>query len=218
LIEVLLNIKNYRNELEHLITKVFVPAGHTITKKIELDSVPESVKYEALVFSLDNKNIVYRKGRVTPDRPGAYLAIWQRPYSPNMNGSKPIPIRCNEIDYLFVQVTRHCGGIDNEESIQDSNSGIFIFPVSLLIEKGIVSSEKSRGKTGFRVFPPWSQDRGVVGTKVFSDSGKKTQRWQLPYFLTIDENGLIDSCELNNLLKHDNVDSHATYQSMASNV
>jgi len=79
---------------------------------------------------------------------------------------------------------------------------MFIFPISLLIAKGIVSSVKNKGKTGFRVFPPWSQDRGISGSKVFSESGKKTQRWQIPFFVEIDENGLIDPCELNKLLSH----------------
>jgi hypothetical protein len=78
--------------------------------------------------------------------------------------------------------------------------GMFIFPVSLLIKKGIICGDKSKGKNGFRVFPPWSQDRGKVGTQVFSDSGKKTQRWQLPYFVSIDENGLIDPVKLNSLI------------------
>jgi len=36
--------------------------------------------------------------------------------------------------------------------------------------------------------------------KVFSESGKKTQRWQLPYYIEIDNNGLIDSCNLNKIL------------------
>ncbi len=58
---------------------------------------------------------------------------------------------------------------------------------------------------GFRVFPPWSQDRGVVGTKVFSDYGKKTQSWQLPYFLAIDEGGLIDPNELNRVFSHNDI-------------
>ncbi|WP_392339283.1 MepB family protein [Moritella marina] len=62
-----------------------------------------------------------------------------------------------------------------------------------------MSSEQSKGKTGFRVFPPWSQDRGVTGTKVFSESGKKTQRWQFPYFVEIDD-GLIDPKKLNEIL------------------
>jgi len=139
---------------------------------------------------------------VTPDRPGAFLAVWQRPSSPSINGTKPIPLRFNELDYLFVQVERHPDALNSTEPMQGSNNGMFIFPVSVLIEKGIVSSEKSKGKTGFRVFPPWSQDRGVVGTKVFSESGKKTQRWQLPYFLTIDEGGIIDPRELNRVFGH----------------
>jgi len=164
---------------------------------IELDPVPESAKYEALVFSLDDKNIVFRKGKVTPDRPGAFLAVWRRPSSPAINNNKPIPFKTDELDYLFVQVEGYSNPTDNTESLNEPKHGIFIFPVSLLIEKGIISSSDRKGKTGFRVFPPWSQDRGVVGTKVFSESGKKTQRWQLPYFLEIDKKGLIDPSELN---------------------
>lgn len=195
--------QNYRDKLEYLLIKEFVPAGYKITKNVELDIVPESSKYEALNFALNDRNIVYRKGKVTSDRPGAFLAVWNRPPSENINGNKPIPLKSNELDYLFIQVESHSN--ITEELEHNSKYGMFIFPVSLLIEKGIVSSTKRKGKTGFRVFPPWSQDRGVIGTKVFSESGKKTQRWQLPYFLEIDEDGLIDSCELNKVLNHKNM-------------
>jgi len=201
---VFLKNKNYSDELKSFLITNFLPSGHKITKNIKLDTVPESSKYEALIFGLDDKNIFFRKGKVTPDRPGAYLAVWQRPSSPTMNGNKPIPFRYNELDYLFVKVQEHSNVTSAEGSMKNPNYGMFIFPVSLLIEKGIVSSIKNKGKTGFRVFPPWSQDRGVVGTNVFSESGKKTQRWQLPYFLEIDENGLIDPYELNNVLSHKN--------------
>lgn len=190
--------KNYRDELESLLVNVFVPAGYQITKKVELDSVPETSKYEALNFSLNDKSIVYRKGKVTSDRPGAFLAVWQRPHSLDVTGNKPIPLTPNELDYLFIQVESHSN--ISEELEQRSKYGMFIFPISLLIAKGIVSSVKNKGKTGFRVFPPWSQDRGISGTKVFSESGKKTQRWQIPFFVEIDENGLIDPYELNKLL------------------
>ncbi|WP_295033990.1 MepB family protein [Shewanella sp.] len=197
--------KNYRDELESLLVKVFVPAGYKITKKVELDPVPESSKYEALNFSLNDRSIVYRKGKVTADRPGAFLAVWQRPdlEDEDDNGNKPIPLTSSELDYLFIYVESHSNISETLE--HSSKYGMFIFPASLLIEKGIVSSVKSKGKTGFRVFPPWSQDRGIVGTKVFSESGKKTQRWQIPFFLEIDDNGLIDSCELNILLNNKRV-------------
>jgi len=183
-----LNVKNYRDEVESLLRKYFSPLGYKITKAVELDSVPENSKYEALIFSLNERRIVYRKGNVTPDRPGAFLSVWQRPVLETDNGNKPIPLKSDELDYLFIQVE------------DESDRGLFIFPVATLKEKGIVSSATKKGKTGFRVFPPWSQDRGVVGTKVFSESGKKTQRWQLPYFIGIDKDGSIDSSELKKIL------------------
>ncbi|PHR72416.1 MAG: hypothetical protein COA66_06810 [Arcobacter sp.] len=192
--------KNYCADLESLLAKIFVPSGYQITKKVDLDPLPESSKYEALNFSLNNKRIVYRKGKVTSHRPGAFLALWKRPVLEDNMGNKPMPLTSSELDYLFIQVESHTSILEGLEL--GSQDGMFIFPVSVLIEKGIVSSSKSKGKTGFRVFPPWSQNRGIVGTKVFSESGKKTQRWQIPFFLKIDENGLIDSYELNKLLNH----------------
>lgn len=189
--------KKYREEVESLLIKVFVPTGYQITKKIELDPVPESSKYDGLNFALNGRSIIYRKGKVTSDRPGAFLAVWHRPLSSDSN--KPIPLAAKEFDYLFVHVENYSNLSELEHR---TKHGMFIFSVSLLIEKGIVSSVTSKGKTGFRVFPPWCQDRGVIGTKVFSESGKKTQCWQLPFFLDIDENGLIDSCKLNKLLNY----------------
>jgi len=193
----------YRDELEALLASAFVPAGYKLTRAVEFDSGLERPKYDALHFSLNNKNIVYRKGKVTPDRPGAFLAIWQRPLSGNVNGNKPIPLTSSELDYLFIKVESHSNL--SEEFEHNQEYGMFVFPVSLLVERGIVSSTNSKGKTGFRVFPPWSQDRGVNGTKVFSDSGKKTQRWQLEFFLEIDANGSIDSRDINRVLSYKGV-------------
>lgn len=213
--------KHYRDQLTVLLTEQFLPAGYKITMAVQLDPVPKNAKYDALNFSLDGRNIAYRRANVTADRPGAFLAFWQRPpqlsaavvQSPNSN--KPIPFKSDEIDYLFVQVANHSEQsisrqssdkepsdkqLSNKQAAHTALSGMFIFPVSVLIEKGIVSSVNAKGKTGFRVFPPWSEDRGEKGTQVFSASGKKTQRWQLPYFLTIDDTGFIDTAKLKAIL------------------
>ena len=200
--------KHYRDELSSLLIKQFVPAGYKITKDVQLGPVPESAKYDALCFALDGRTIVYRKGKVTPDRPGAFLAVWQRPSTvshsqiESTNSNKPIPFNTAELDYLFVSVVSHCDDAHARETVQGVKSGLFIFPVAVLIEKGIVSSVKTKGKTGFRVFPPWSENRGVIGTQLFSAAGKKTQRWQLPYFLSIDDNGVIEAEKLNLILSH----------------
>ena len=198
-----MSIKNYRHEFNSFLIQQIVPLGYRVTRNVELDSVPENSKYEALNFSLDERKIVYRKGKVTSDRPGAFLSIRQRPSLENNNGNKPIPLSSNDFDYLFVQVENYSN--ITEELEHNSKYGMFIFPISILIEKGIVSSLKNKGKTGFRVFPPWSQSRGLNGTKVFSESGKRTQRWQLPYFLAIGEDGSIDSSRLLKILKHESV-------------
>lgn len=184
---------NYIEHLNTLLVSAFVRVGYVITQKVSLSSEPESIKYHALQFTLNDNKIVYRKGKVTLDRPGAFLSLWQRPQSESSN--KPIPLTQAELDYLFVQVEHEAEGVDST-----SKSGLFIFPVSVLIQKGIVSSVNHKGKTGFRVFPPWSQDRGTEGTKVFSVSGKKSQRWQSAFYVEIDKNGLIDSSKLNVLL------------------
>jgi len=189
---------SYPLELQTLLAKSFVPAGYTITRSIERDPIPEAAKYAALSFALNEHNIIYRKAKVTPDRPGAFLAVWQRPMTQEANDNKPIPFQTGDLDYLFVQIASHSElSGDNKQDIQH---GMFIFPVSLLVAKGVVSSPTKKGKTGFRVFPPWSQNRGIAGTKVFSESGKKTQRWQLPYFVEIDSEGFIDSSDLNKRL------------------
>jgi len=185
-----LKIANYHHELESLLINNFLPIGYRITKNIEVDSIPENSQYEALFFALNQKNIIYRKGKVTPDRPGAFLSLWKRPLSSSIN-NKPIPFHSNDLDYLFIKVDEY-----SNTTINNKRSGIFILPVSLLSNKKIVSSDKNKGKTGFRIFPPWSQDRGNEKTQIFSESAKKTQRWQLPYFLEFNNDGSINSNDL----------------------
>jgi hypothetical protein len=196
--------RHYYNELTSILTRSFTPTGYTLTKAIELDPIPESVKYNGLIFSLNEQKIIYRRGKITTNRPGAFLAIWRRPFPACTVSNKPIPFKSNELDYLFVQVEEELTTANGKILNSKPKSGFFIFPVSLLMKHGIVISEKAKGKTGFRVFPPWSQDRGDVGTKVFSASAKKTQRWQLPYFIEINDDGLIDSNQLNKIFEPNN--------------
>jgi hypothetical protein len=195
--------RHYYNELTSILTRNFTPAGYKLTKAIELDPIPESAKYNGLILSLNEQKIIYRQGKITTDRPGAFLAIWRRPVLACTDNNKPIPLTHSDIDYLLVKVEDSI--LTNSDMLLNKQrSGFFIFPVALLIKQGIVTSKKSTGKTGFRVFPPWSQDRGDAGTKVFSESAKKTQRWQLPYFIEINDDGLIDSNQLNKIFEPNN--------------
>jgi len=185
-----LKANTYYEEFVALLTDFFVSNGHVLTSKVELDPTPESKRYSGLIFSLDGKKCIYRKANITPERPGAFVALWKRPSPMNLindEHQKPIPLTSDELDYLFIQVEQpadFCGEVGTEHFPQ---VGLFIFPVSLLMEKGVIASITKKGKTGFRVFPPWTKDRGKAGIHVFSASAKKTQRWQQPYFVVLDE-------------------------------
>ena len=66
---------------------------------------------------------------------------------------------------LVVISTRH-----------NNNYGQFIFPKSILSKHEIIANNK-KGKLAFRVYPPWDI--------TINKQAKKTQKWQLQYFLEI---------------------------------
>ena len=174
--------KNYLDELTFLLIKEFVPVGYKITRKVELDPLPESAKYEALNFHLNDRRIVYRKGKITSDRPGAFLAVWQRPPLENLtsNKPKPIPLTSDDLDYLFIHVESHSNISEGLE--HRSKYGMFIFPVSLLVEKGILASVKSKGKTGFRVFPRGAKIEGMLVLRYFLSQVRKPNAGKYHFF------------------------------------
>ena len=67
---------------------------------------------------------------------------------------------------------------------QESFLGQFVFPKSVLSEKGIVSKNGKGGKRAIRVYPPWDN--------VISSQAKKTQKWQLEYFLEVPQTKPVD--------------------------
>lgn len=190
-----MNEKIRTEELTDLLREMFSPSDYKLISDLKLDPVPENSKYSSFNFSFNNLEVVYRKAKVTPDRPGAFVTLWQRPSTPSVN-NKPIPLNSSQLNYIMIRVQKYADNLDQKGVVEE---GLFIFPVALLVKRDIISSKESKGKTGFRVFPPWSGDRGNEGMKVFSASGKKTQAWQLPYFVEIDNNKKIDKMTLNKI-------------------
>jgi len=187
---------NSRNELTTLLQTSFASLGYKLPSADELVSHGHNAQYHGYAFTLNQKRIIYRKAKVTPDRPGAFLALWKRPA--DCKNNKPIPLN-DEFDYLLVEVNSE-GLTSSNNQVANSQSGLFIFPVELLVKKGIVTSTNRKGKTAFRVFPPWSESRALSGSGVFSNAAKSTQRWQCDYFLQQDQYGLVDLIKLNKIL------------------
>jgi hypothetical protein len=136
----------------------------------------ESIEYGACSFELDCKKIQHRVSKITPTKNGQFVTIWKR----NQNGITE-PFDSNDkIDFIII--TARSG----------ENLGQFIFPKSILADKGIITQNGKSGKRGIRVYPPWDKPE--------SKEAEKTQSWQLQYFLTITTDGLTDIDLVKNLL------------------
>jgi hypothetical protein len=136
----------------------------------------ESMEYGACSFELDGKKIEHRTSKITPAKTGQFVTLWKR----NQNGITE-PLDSND-PINFVIITAR----------NDDKLGQFIFPTTVLAEKGIITQNGKSGKRGFRVYPPWDIPK--------SKQAEKTQNWQKNYFLTIKEGGFTDFGLANKLL------------------
>ncbi len=124
----------------------------------------ESLEYGACSFKLSGNKIQHRVSKITPTKTGQFVTIWKR----NKNGiTEPFDSKDN---FDFVIITSVC----------NENIGQFIFPKSILVEKGIITNNNNEGKRGIRVYPSWD--------KTTSKQAEKTQKWQINYFLNISRN------------------------------
>ena len=127
--------------------------------KLEL----ESKKYNACRFKLNGQNIICRNAKITSKKVGQFVTFWKR------NGSGPIE-PFNETD----QINFYTINVRTENQL-----GQFVFPKSVLMKKGIISTKNKEGKRAFRVYPNWD--------KAKNKQAKRTQKWQLDYFYQINE-------------------------------
>ncbi|SMD10042.1 MepB family protein [Pedobacter nyackensis] len=128
----------------------------------------ESVEYGACKFILNGKTVQHRISKITPTKTGQFVTIWKR----NKNGiTEPFDIS-DDLDFIII--TARSG----------DNFGQFIFPKSVLADKGIITRNGKEGKRGIRVYPPWDN--------ATNKQAIKTQSWQIKYFLTIKNDDSFD--------------------------
>jgi hypothetical protein len=119
----------------------------------------ESKNYNACTFELNNLKIIFRKAKITPTKIGQFVTLWKRN---KQKITEPFSVS-DEFDFVIIYVKA------------EHNSGQFVFPKSVLIENGIISSDKKEGKRGFRVYPIWEI--------AINKQAIQTQKWQLNYFV-----------------------------------
>ncbi|WP_246484923.1 MepB family protein [Virgibacillus salarius] len=121
----------------------------------------QNYNYEGVSFSVLDYNYRSRLAKLTPKKKGYFVVFWEK----NTNNQNQAYSYYESPNKIIVTV------IDNELK------GQFIFPKSVLLKHGILSSEASKGKMAIRVYPAWENE--------LNRSATKTQKWQINYFIDV---------------------------------
>ncbi len=153
--------------------QLYKPCGLQLTDfKVE----EESIEYEACRFKLNELSITYRAAKITPTKIGQFVTIWKR----NDQGITEPFHSSDDIDAIIISVRN------------GENFGQFIFPKTVLVDKGIISTNEKEGKRGIRVYAPWD--------KTINKQAITTQSWQTNYFVSIKNNQISDNDLVRTLL------------------
>lgn len=158
-------LKLIHSDLKVVKEAVYDKCGFDLTN---LNQDLENTQYGACSFKLNKKSIQYRTSKITPKKTGQFVAIWKR----NKDGiTEPYDIN-DDLDFIIVT------------SKSGNNFGQFVFSKSVLADNGILTKNGKEGKRGIRVYPPWD-----IAT---NKQALKTQSWQTKFFLTINNDNLLD--------------------------
>ncbi|MFB0945383.1 MAG: MepB family protein [Spirosomataceae bacterium] len=99
----------------------------------------ESTEYAACKFGLNKLQIIGRNAKITPRKVDQFVTFWKR----NGNGRiEPF----EELDYFDFYVVN----VRTKNTTEQ-----FVFPKSVLMQKGIISTDKKEGKRAFWIYPKW---------------------------------------------------------------
>jgi len=145
-----------RNEDSDVIGKILEPLGLFKTSSLEKDV--ESREYGGSDVCLNGQRIKFRCGKITPTKNGQFVTLWAR----DGKGTRPYDEK-DGVELIVVTIGDGAG------------HGHFMFPKTVLMQRGIISSAGKGGKRGIRVYPPW--------VRTESKQASATQDWQVKYFL-----------------------------------
>ncbi|PFL17145.1 mep operon protein MepB [Bacillus cereus] len=130
----------------------------------------QNSEYAGGIFQLNNRSIRFRVSKITPNKIGQFVSFWEKDASMK-NQAFPYDSAPN-----LLVIT----------CIADIKLGQFIFPKEILLKEKILKTQNQKGKMAMRVYPIWD--------KPVSNQAKKSQLWQLQYFVDLSdaENVAID--------------------------
>ncbi|WP_141539972.1 MepB family protein [Bacillus cereus] len=157
-------MNNFNDTIRDLNNIVYKPNNLMITN---LKEEKQNAEYAGCLFHLNNKTIRFRKSKVTPNKIGQFVSFWEK--DENMR-NRAFPYEAAP-DLLVITC------------IADNKLGQFIFPKEILLKEKILRTQSQTGKMAMRIYPVWDT--------TVSNQAKRSQTWQLHYF--------VDLSDINNL-------------------
>jgi hypothetical protein len=152
-------------DLINTIDRVFKPLLFNYSTPI-VDK--ENIEYGAYFFELNSAPVIFRSAKITPTKVGQFVTLWKR----SLGGPiEPYDI-ADQFEFFIIATS------------SGDNSGSFIFPKAALLKHDVISKNGLGGKRGIRVYPPWDI--------AINNQARKSQKWQLEYFLDLARNKPVD--------------------------
>ncbi|MGG5735720.1 MULTISPECIES: MepB family protein [Bacillus cereus group] len=160
----MIDFSNIVGKLDEMIYK---PNNLFVTNQKE---EKQNLEYAGGIFQLNNRSIRFRVSKITPNKIGQFVSFWEKDAS-----MKNQAFSYDSAPNLLVITC-----------IADNKLGQFIFPKEILLKEKILKTQNQKGKMAMRVYPIWD--------KPVSNQAKKSQLWQLQYFVDLSdaENVAID--------------------------
>ena len=155
------------------VNELLYKPNHLVMKNIKEEN--QNADYGAGVFELNSKTVRFRVAKITPTKIGKFVAFWEKD---EVNKNQAFSYD-NATDLLVVNTFNEKGDF-----------GQFIFPKEVLLKQNVLKTTDSKGKMAIRVYPRWDN--------TISKQATATQKWQLQYFISMND---IKSISRHELLK-----------------
>ena len=153
-------MNNFSNIIKKMDNMIYKPNNLLIT---DIKEEKHNSEYAGGIFRLNNKTIRFRLSKITPNKIGQFVSFWEK----NENMKNQAFSYEAAPDLLVITC------------IDDNKLGQFIFPKEALLNEKILKTQKQKGKMAMRVYPIWD--------KPVSNQAKKSQIWQLHYFIDLSD-------------------------------
>jgi len=156
------------------VNEFFYEPNHLTIKAIREET--QNSDYGAGIFQLNSKSVRFRVAKITPTKIGQFVAFWEKDLD-NKNQAFSFE---NATDLLVINIFTN----------NNHYFGQFVFPKEVLVKQNILKTATAKGKMAIRVYPSWDTPT--------SKQAIATQKWQLPYFVVVNNK---NSLQIQELLK-----------------